>query len=61
MPLIEKLDIRGNPVEKIPKFHDHIILNTKKLEWLDNKDIKETERKYLFGLMHQREVKMKNI
>jgi len=44
--------MRGNPVEKIPKFHDHCIIFSKKLEWLDNKEVKETERKYLFGLMH---------
>jgi hypothetical protein len=46
-----KLDMRGNPVEKMSKFHDHCILNTKKLEWLDNKEIKDHERKYLFGLI----------
>lgn len=54
---IQKLDMRGNPVEKISKFHDHCILNTKKLECLDNKEIKDHERKYLFGLIRQRETK----
>jgi hypothetical protein len=43
--------MRGNPVEKMSKFHDHCILNTKKLELLDNKEIKDHERKYLFGLI----------
>ena len=49
--------MRANPVEKISKFHDHCILNTKKLEWLDNKEITDHERKYLFGLIQQRETK----
>ena len=41
MHSLEKLDMRGNPVERINKFHDHCILNTKKLEWIDNKVVKE--------------------
>ncbi len=55
---LEKLDMRGNPVEKSPKFHDHCILNSKRLEWIDNKEVKEQERKYLLGLMHIRETKL---
>jgi hypothetical protein len=55
---LEKLDFRGNPVEKLPKFHDHCIITTRRLQWIDNKEVSETERKYLIGLMHQRETKI---
>lgn len=60
MRCLEKLDMRGNPVEKAPKFHDQCIIHAKRLEWIDNKDVKEQERKYLLSLRLVRENKIMN-
>lgn len=52
--------MRGNPVEKAPKFHDQCIIHANRLEWIDNKDVKEQERKYLLSLRLVRENKIMN-
>ncbi|XP_029779536.1 protein phosphatase 1 regulatory subunit 42 [Suricata suricatta] len=44
-----KMDLNGNPVCLKPKYRDRLILVSKSLEFLDGKEIKNTERQFLIN------------
>ena len=45
-----KLDLRGNPLAKMKKYRDQIIMIGLKIQSLDNKKVTENEREYLITL-----------
>ncbi|XP_052574034.1 protein phosphatase 1 regulatory subunit 42 isoform X2 [Peromyscus californicus insignis] len=52
-----KLDLNGNPVCLKPKYRDKVILMSKSLEFLDGKEIKEMERKFLMNWKASKDAK----
>lgn len=63
---LTELDLRSNPIQRVPKYRDHIILLAYKLgkeyplaltvvEILDDKKILSSERKYLYNVFQNRE------
>ncbi|XP_053105731.1 protein phosphatase 1 regulatory subunit 42 isoform X2 [Hemicordylus capensis] len=55
-----KIELNGNPVCHKPKYRDRIILQSKTLESLDGKEIKEMERQFLMNWKASREARKKN-
>ena len=52
---LSKLELQGNPVTKIPKYRDQVVLLTKYLSELDGKAIKANERAYLSKLSQRKQ------
>ncbi|XP_044862302.1 protein phosphatase 1 regulatory subunit 42 isoform X3 [Mauremys mutica] len=44
-----RMDLKGNPVCRKPKYRDRLIIQSKTLESLDGKEIKEMERQFLMN------------
>lgn len=57
---VSKLELNGNPVCHKPKYRDRIILQSKTLESLDGKEIKEMERQFLMNWKASRDARKKN-
>ncbi|KAH0617662.1 hypothetical protein JD844_016124 [Phrynosoma platyrhinos] len=55
-----KIELNGNPVCHKPKFRDRVILQSKSLEFLDGKEIKELERQFLMNWKASRDARKKN-
>jgi hypothetical protein len=52
---LSKLELQGNPVTKIPKYRDQVVLLTRYLNDLDGKAIKANERAYLAKLSQRKQ------
>ncbi|XP_020668651.1 protein phosphatase 1 regulatory subunit 42 [Pogona vitticeps] len=57
---IYKIELNGNPVCHKPKYRDRVILQSKSLESLDGKEIKEMERQFLMNWKASRDARKKN-
>ncbi|XP_060098941.1 protein phosphatase 1 regulatory subunit 42 isoform X1 [Heteronotia binoei] len=55
-----KIELNGNPICHKPKYRDRLILQSKSLESLDGKEIKEMERQFLMNWKASREARKKN-
>ncbi|KAM3840946.1 protein phosphatase 1 regulatory subunit 42 isoform 1-T1 [Vipera latastei] len=55
-----KMELNGNPVCHKPKYRDKVILQSKCLELLDGKEIKEMERQFLTNWKASRDARKKN-
>ncbi|XP_048363223.1 protein phosphatase 1 regulatory subunit 42 isoform X2 [Sphaerodactylus townsendi] len=55
-----KIELNGNPVCHKPKYRDRLILQSKSLESLDGKEIKEMERQFLMNWKASRDARKKN-
>ena len=58
MTRLRDLNLIGNPVTKMSKYRDHLVLLSQSLEELDGKSIKANERMYLQNLMAKKRVKL---
>ena len=47
---LAKLVLRGNPVTRIPKYRDEVVMRNPSVQELDGRDILANEREYLFRL-----------
>ncbi|XP_008106746.1 protein phosphatase 1 regulatory subunit 42 isoform X4 [Anolis carolinensis] len=56
---LSKLELSGNPVCHKPKYRDRVILQSKSLESLDGKEIKELERQFLMNWKASRDARKK--
>ncbi|XP_037658888.1 protein phosphatase 1 regulatory subunit 42 isoform X1 [Choloepus didactylus] len=54
---LQKMDLNGNPVCLKPKYRDRLILVSKSLEFLDEKEIKQTERQFLMNWKASKDAK----
>eukprot|EP00347_Sterkiella_histriomuscorum_P014806 403359455 len=54
---LSDLDLRGNPVQRVPKYRDQMIMLGLRLITLDDKKIMDQERRYLYNLVQQKEIK----
>jgi hypothetical protein len=52
---LNKLELQGNPVTKVPKYRDQVVLLTRYLSDLDGKQIKANERAYLAKLSQRKQ------
>lgn len=50
MRTLRTLDISNNPVNKVVKYREKIIMEGKMIHELDGKDVRQQDRKYLFAL-----------
>lgn len=50
------LSLKGNPVTGIPKYRDQVVLLSRSVHELDDKDVTEHERKYLVSLISRKKV-----
>nr|XP_028592622.1 protein phosphatase 1 regulatory subunit 42 isoform X1 [Podarcis muralis]XP_028592623.1 protein phosphatase 1 regulatory subunit 42 isoform X1 [Podarcis muralis]XP_028592624.1 protein phosphatase 1 regulatory subunit 42 isoform X1 [Podarcis muralis]XP_028592625.1 protein phosphatase 1 regulatory subunit 42 isoform X1 [Podarcis muralis]XP_028592626.1 protein phosphatase 1 regulatory subunit 42 isoform X1 [Podarcis muralis]XP_028592627.1 protein phosphatase 1 regulatory subunit 42 isoform X1 len=57
---LRKLELNGNPVCQKPKYKDRVIQQSKSLESLDGKEIKEMERQFLMNWKASRDARKKN-
>ncbi|KAJ6664004.1 hypothetical protein lerEdw1_008958 [Lerista edwardsae] len=57
---LSKLELNGNPVCHKPKYRDRVILQSKTLESLDGKEIKEMERQFLMNWKASRDARRRN-
>ncbi|XP_063155429.1 protein phosphatase 1 regulatory subunit 42 isoform X2 [Candoia aspera] len=57
---LHKMELNGNPVCHKPKYRDKVILQSKSLESLDGKEIKEMERQFLMNWKASRDARKKN-
>ncbi|XP_062985932.1 protein phosphatase 1 regulatory subunit 42 [Elgaria multicarinata webbii] len=55
-----KIELNGNPVCHKPKYRDRVILQSKSLESLDGKEIKEMERQFLMNWKASRDARKKS-
>merc|ERR1712232_432796 len=53
-PYLQQLSITGNPVVKLPKTRESIIVSTDHLEVLDEKDVTQKERMFLRQVQSRR-------
>lgn len=54
MRSLQRLVMKGNPVTRIPKYRDEIIMRNSAVRELDGKDILANEREYLYRLKHHK-------
>uniref|UniRef100_A0A8D2IXC7 Protein phosphatase 1 regulatory subunit 42 n=1 Tax=Varanus komodoensis TaxID=61221 RepID=A0A8D2IXC7_VARKO len=59
-PKLCKMELNGNPVCQKPKYRDRVIVQSKSLESLDGKEIKEMERQFLMNWKASRDARKKN-
>ncbi|XP_063249098.1 protein phosphatase 1 regulatory subunit 42 isoform X2 [Prinia subflava] len=57
---LRRIDLTGNPICKNPKYKDRIIVQSLTLEYLDGKEIKEMERRFLLNWKASRAARIKN-
>ncbi|NXO23844.1 PPR42 phosphatase, partial [Cisticola juncidis] len=57
---LRRIDLTGNPICKTPKYKDRIIVQSLTLEYLDGKEIKEMERRFLLNWKASRAARIKN-
>nr|XP_061809940.1 protein phosphatase 1 regulatory subunit 42-like [Nerophis lumbriciformis] len=58
-PLLIQMDLRGNPACKTAKYRDRLIMACKRLQVLDDRDIKEVTRQFLVNWKASKEAKKK--
>ena len=56
MNSLRYLSLKGNPVTGIPKYRDQVVLLSRSVQELDDKDVTEHERKYLVSLISRKKV-----
>ncbi|XP_066061171.1 protein phosphatase 1 regulatory subunit 42 isoform X3 [Chamaea fasciata] len=57
---LRRIDLTGNPICQKPKYKDRIIVQSLTLEFLDGKEIKEMERRFLINWKASRAARKKN-
>ncbi|XP_074841849.1 protein phosphatase 1 regulatory subunit 42 [Carettochelys insculpta] len=57
---LRRMDLKGNPVCRKPKYRDRLIIQSKTLESLDGKEIKEMERQFLMSWKESKASKKKS-
>ena len=50
------LNLKNNPVTGIRKYRDQVVLLSRSVEELDDKDVSDQERKYLVNLISRKKV-----
>lgn len=50
------INLKGNPVVKITKYRDQVVLLSRSIQELDGKDVTDQERKYLVSLISRKKV-----
>ncbi|KFV51141.1 Protein phosphatase 1 regulatory subunit 42, partial [Tyto alba] len=55
-----RLDLTGNPICHEPKYRDRIVVQSRTLESLDGKEIKEMERQFLMNWKASKAARKKN-
>jgi hypothetical protein len=50
MNSLRELDLRDNPISKVPKYRDRFVLMSRSIEQFDEKNILPKEREFLLAL-----------
>uniref|UniRef100_A0A8B9S2H4 Protein phosphatase 1 regulatory subunit 42 n=1 Tax=Accipiter nisus TaxID=211598 RepID=A0A8B9S2H4_9AVES len=57
---LRRMDLTGNPICHKPKYRDRIVVQTRTLEFLDGKEIKDMERQFLMNWKASKAARKKN-
>ncbi|NXJ95716.1 PPR42 phosphatase, partial [Corythaixoides concolor] len=57
---LRRMDLTGNPICQKPKYRDRIVVQSRTLESLDGKEIKEMERQFLMNWKASKAARKKN-